>query len=30
MNVLIYDIETLKELFLVVIHDPQKKDTYEF
>jgi len=30
MNVLIYDIETLKELFLVVIYNPQTDVTYEF
>lgn len=30
MNVLIYDIETLKELFLVVIYNPQTDITYEF
>ena len=30
MNVLIYDIETLKELFLVVIYNPESDVTYEF
>lgn len=30
MEVLIYDIETLKELFLVNIYDPQKDKNYEF
>ena len=30
MKVLIYDIETLKELFLVVIYNPQTDVTYEF
>jgi hypothetical protein len=30
MNVLIYDIETLKELFLVVVYNPESDVTYEF
>ena len=30
MNVLIYDIETLKELFLVVVYNPENDVTYEF
>jgi hypothetical protein len=30
MNVLIYDIETLKELFLVVVYKPDTDVTYEF
>ena len=30
MNILIYDIETLKELFLVVIYNPESDVTYEF
>jgi len=30
MNVLIYDIETLKELFLVVIYDPATEMHFEF
>jgi hypothetical protein len=30
MNVLIYDIETLKELFLIVIYNPESDVTYEF
>ena len=30
MNVLIYDIETLKELFLVVVYDPQTLEYKEF
>jgi len=30
MNILIYDIETLKELFLVVIYNPTTDVTYEF
>ena len=30
MNVGIYDIETLKELFLVNIYDPEEDKTYEF
>ena len=30
MKVLIYDIETLKELFLVNIYDPQDDKSYEF
>jgi hypothetical protein len=30
MNVLIYDIETMKELFLIVIYNPESDVTYEF
>ena len=30
MNVLVYDIETLKELFLVVVYKPDTDVTYEF
>ena len=30
MNVLIYDIETLKEFFLVVVYDPSEGRTHEF
>ena len=30
MNVLVYDIETLKELFLVVVYKPETDVTYEF
>ena len=30
MNVLIYDIETMKEFFLVVVYDPQEDKHYEF
>jgi hypothetical protein len=30
MNVLIYDIETMKEFFLIVVYDPQEDRYYEF
>lgn len=30
MNVLIYDIETMQEFFLVNVYDPQEKKTHEF
>ena len=30
MNVLIYDIETMKEFFLIVVYDPQEDKYYEF
>jgi hypothetical protein len=30
MNVLIYDIETMKEVFLIVVYDPQEDKYYEF
>jgi hypothetical protein len=30
MNVLIYDIETMKEFFLIVLYNPQEDKHYEF
>ncbi len=30
MNVLIYDIETMKEFFLVVVYNPQEDKYYKF
>lgn len=30
MNILIHDIETLKELFVIVIYNPENDKTYEF
>jgi len=30
MNVVIYDIETMKEMFLIVVYNPQEDKHYEF